>query len=160
LKLIELTNGMFTKVSDCDYDYLNKFRWGYMKVRNKGYYARKVTRDGNGDQLFMHKIVAKLMGIQSPQVDHWNEDKLDNQRENIREATNAKNKANESKRINNTSGFKGVCWAKWANKWVSYIKVNYKRIHLGYYENKIDAARAYNKAAIVYFGEYANLNKV
>jgi len=40
------------------------------------------------------------------------------------------------------------------------IKVNYKGIHLGYFARKVDAARAYNRAAQRYFGEYAQLNKV
>ena len=35
-----------------------------------------------------------------------------------------------------------------------------KQIHLGYFDNPIDAAKQYNKSAINYFGEFAHLNKI
>jgi hypothetical protein len=38
--------------------------------------------------------------------------------------------------------------------------VNYKRIHLGYFKNKIDAAKVYNEAALKYHGEFSYLNKL
>jgi hypothetical protein len=108
----------------------------------------------------MHDVIARRKGLRGPQIDHCNGDKLDNRRCNLRDATTSQNKANEGLRKNNTSGFKGVYWSKWAGKWMAGIKVNYKRIHLGYYMRKVDAARAYNRAARRYFGKYAQLNKV
>ena len=36
--------------------------------------------------------------------------------------------------------------------------MNKKLNHLGYFKSSMDAAKAYNKAAIKLFGEYANLN--
>jgi len=40
------------------------------------------------------------------------------------------------------------------------ISVNGKNINLGYFKTEIDAAIAYNEAAIKYHGEFANLNKI
>lgn len=57
-----------------------------------------------------------------------------------------------------TSRFKGVCWHK--NRFRSYITVDKKQIGLGRYIEEIEAARAYNAAASIYFGEFAKLNEV
>ncbi len=110
----------------------------------------------------MHDVVAKRVGkrLKGRITDHRNEDKLDNQRSNLRAATTSQNRGNEGLRKNNTSGYKGVCWVGRVNRWIAYIKVNYHRYHLGYFKRKADAARAYNKAARKYFGRFAKLNKV
>lgn len=48
-------------------------------------------------------------------------------------------------RKNNTSGYKGVSYSKIFKKWIACISVNKKRIHLGYFHNAEDGAKAYNK---------------
>lgn len=53
---------------------------------------------------------------------------------------------------NNTSGFNGVSWKEKNKKWQASI--------IGIFEDKLEAARAYNKAALKYFGEFANLNAI
>lgn len=52
-------------------------------------------------------------------------------------------------RINNKSGYKGVCWAKNNQKWLSSIVVNRKNKYLGYYDTKEEAAKAYNNYVIL-----------
>lgn len=91
-------------------------------------------------------------------VDHINGDTLDNRRSNLRLCTVSGNNHNRMKSKNNTSGYKGVSWLKQNQKWRAYIKVNSKDKHLGCYLDKEDAARAYDKAAKEYFGEFARLN--
>ncbi len=70
------------------------------------------------------------------------------------------NALNRKKNINNSSGFKGVSWFKAVKKWRAQIQ--YKKIvyYLGSYEKRIDAARAYNEAAIKFHGEFAKLNEI
>jgi len=91
-------------------------------------------------------------------VDHQNRNGLDNQRHNLREATHAQNMQNKLPEKRNTSGYKGV----WPHNghWRSGIKVNGQRIHLGVFTDPIEAARAYDEAAIEHFGEFACTNDI
>ncbi len=161
MKRIPLTQGKEALVSDCDYKYLMRWKWWYNKHHGNGGYAiRKI-----GDRkVYMHKVVASRKGLPPGQVDHKNQNKLDNQRGNLRSATNSQNKANGKLYANNTSGYKGVTWYKSTNKWHAQITAFGKVISLGYFPGteagKRAAARCYNKAAKKYFKERACLNKV
>ena len=94
----------------------------------------------------------------SNQVDHA-VGKHDNT--SVRIATASQNGANCRKWNKETSSkYKGVYWNTGCNKWLAKIGVNRRRIHLGVFENEKDAAKAYNKAAIEYFGEFAKLNVI
>jgi hypothetical protein len=89
--------------------------------------------------------------------DHKDQDKLNNQKNNLRPATYSQNGANRNKWSKDvTSQYKGVCFKK--NSWYATIKVNYKQYHLGCFNTEIEAAKSYNKAARKYFGEFAVLN--
>lgn len=57
---------------------------------------------------------------------------------------------------NNTSGYKGVTWAKDKEKWCAQIVFKGKRYHLGYYEKKEKAVEARKIAEEKLFGEYLN----
>lgn len=89
-------------------------------------------------------------------IDHINGDKTDNRIANLRLATRSQNGANRDANKNNTSGVKGVYWARREQKWAANIKVNGKKKHIGYFRNINEAAAAYERAAIEYFGEFAN----
>lgn len=54
--------------------------------------------------------------------------------------------------------YKGVSWKKDICKWTAKIGVDYKSIYLGCFENEIEAAKAYDEAAMKYHGEFACLN--
>jgi hypothetical protein len=63
----------------------------------------------------------------------------------------------------NIAGFKGVSRAKRPGWWRARIWTGSKEAPLGEYygeAGKIEAARAYNRAAIEHFGEFAVLNPV
>ena len=92
------------------------------------------------------------------QIDHINGNGLDNRKCNLRFANANQNQHNRKTNKNNKSGYKGVCWHKRHNKWISRISINNKLIHLGLFNDKLDAANTYNNAAIKYYGEFANLN--
>jgi hypothetical protein len=60
----------------------------------------------------------------------------------------------------NTSGYKGVSFRKSFKKYVAQIQVNKVNRHIGYFNCPIDAAKAYNSAALAHFGEFAYLNQI
>lgn len=60
----------------------------------------------------------------------------------------------------NKSGYNGVSWCIRSKKWVAQIQCENKKIHIGYFINPIDAAKAFNEAAIKFHGEFAKLNEI
>lgn len=147
MKKILLSQGKFAIVDDCDYKNVKDYNWHFSQGRAK--------RTGS----FLHWDI-----IGKPEkgfvIDHINRDPLDNRRCNLRICTHRQNILNSSKSKNNTSGFVGVYWTKDREKWKAYIKINGKQIGLGRFSDVKEAAMAYNNAAIKYFGEFANLNRI
>jgi hypothetical protein len=94
-------------------------------------------------------------------VDHINGDRLDNRRANLRFCTLAQNKQNSRPYRGGTSRYKGVSWkrtGKGTGKWLARIRVDGKDIHLGFHKEEEEAAKAYDTAAIRYYGEFARTN--
>ena len=157
-KLILLTQGKFTIVDTDDFDWLNQWKWGLYSNEKRGriYAIRTIFIHPDGTRfktsLRMHRII--MNAPIDMQVDHINGDGLDNRRCNLRICTNKENASNKKHRAGGSSKFKGICWHKAVGKWYAYI--NNKSI--GYYTSEIDAAKAYNKAALKYHGEFARLN--
>lgn len=154
MKYIQLTQGKQTKVDNDDFDELNRLKWTF----SKGYAAKKLPGNKN---LFLHSLITRCPP--NKKVDHINGNGLDNRRSNLRICTQQQNTFNQKLSKSNKSGYKGVCYfpyGKRIKKWVAKININGKQKHLGYFATKIEGAREYNKAAIKYFGVYANLNKL
>lgn len=149
-----MNRGRFALVDDEDFDRVSKIHWF---VNDNGY-AMAGGFHGMPTRARMHRfILGKKAG---KYTDHINGDKLDNQRANLRVCTNAQNMRNIPPKKQNTSGFKGVTWQEDCKRWKAQIKVNYKNIHIGIFKIKEDAARAYNEAALKYFGKFAWINTV
>ena len=126
-------------------------------IDNKGYYKIQI----NNKQYFNHRLIYLYhYGYIPKQIDHIDNNPLNNNIENLRESTQLQNCMNRKSNKNSTSKFKGVCWHKVSNKWIANIRINGKLKHLGYFKSEIQAAKAYNKAAMKYFKEFAYLNEV
>lgn len=115
----------------------------------------------NGKRYYIHRIIYLYHhGYLPKYLDHIDRDPLNNKIENLREVTQSQNCMNSKSFKNSSSKFKGVSWDKNRNKWRSYIFINGKQKHLGQFTNESDAAKAYNKAAIKAFGEFAHINEL
>ena len=88
------------------------------------------------------------------EIDHINGDKADNRIVNLREATRIQSRANIPAYTSGTSGVKGISWNKRNKSWITYITINYQRIHLGYFKSKEEAIATRKQAEEKYHGEF------
>ncbi len=101
-----------------------------------------------------------ILGCPTEPVDHENGNGIDNRRANMRLGTSSQNGANRRTVTPHSSRFKGVCWDKRRGMWRARIGYDGKKIGIGWFEDEVEAARAYNKKAVEKFGRFAALNHV
>lgn len=114
--------------------WLNDSGYRLISVANKKYRAHHLA------WYFTHGVWP------ADQLDHINGKRDDNRIVNLREATDAQNRQNMAKRVDNKSGRVGVYWAAWVGKWRAEIRVGGVKLRLGYFESLNDAATAYTAA--------------
>ena len=124
-------------------------------VSQKSNYSSIRTNQGN-KTYYLGRFL--LNSSTNMEVDHIDGNTFNNKKDNLRFVTVHQNSQNRKARSDGSSGFKGVSWKANQNKWVVRIQTDGKRIHIGYFTEKEEAARAYDEAAKLYFGEYARLN--
>ena len=110
--------------------------------------------DGNTVKLHRYLINAPKGKV----VDHINGIPNDCRKSNLRIVSQHQNTMNKKLPKNSTTGYKGVCFDKSKGKYMAHIHPNRRMVFLGYFSDPKEAAVAYNKAAIRYFGEFAKLN--
>lgn len=149
MAIIEASKGQLIIVDDYLLEKVKAFRW---YVNRLGYAA-----NDSKPRKLMHRLV---MGFPKENVDHKNGNKLDNRLSNLRLCNQSQNAANAPKRKKNVSGYKGVSWNKKFGKWEAYLTKDYKHIFLGYFDDRREAALAYNKRATIEFGNFCKLNEL
>ena len=155
---IALTQGMSAVVDAEDLDYLNQWKWHLQRVEKLSYAVRANAVEGEPRGILMHRQI--LGDPKGRQVDHKDGDGLNNRRSNLRFCTHQQNHFNLRNQINTSSVYKGVHWSKNKRKWRAGLRMNGKFKHIGYFEGETQAALAYNRVALDYFGEFARLNEV
>jgi hypothetical protein len=156
---IALTRGKYAIVDPEDYERLAKYRWQAVKSRNTFYAIRCSRRDRNGARKY-YQMHREIMKIEDNKVcDHINGNGLDNRKANLRPATRAQNGWNQGKsNVKSRSQYKGLAWDSKDKRWEVRISVNGRRIYIGRFKDQMEAARAYDRAANKYHGQFANVN--
>jgi len=147
-----LTQGKFAIVDPEDYAQLSQYKWCAAKDSST-YYA---VRSKQNKQIRMHREIMKVP--KHLVCDHINHKGLDNRKNNLRICTRQQNTHNQQPRKSGTSKYKGVDWNKRQKKWRARIYYKSKFHYLGYFNNEIDAAKAYDRAAKKYHKEFAAPN--
>lgn len=161
MKLITLSHGYFAEIDDEDFDLVSMFKWrSKIKSRTDGTlriyaYRRGPRIGGKRKTIFLHRFIMNAQDGTS--IDHIDGNPLNNSRMNLRFCTNSENQRNRIAQLG-SSKFKGVNWNSRDSRWVSQIRIDGKRKHLGYFVNEQEAANAYDCAARKYFGEFARPN--
>jgi len=159
MKEIKLTLGQVALVDDEDFEYLNQFKWHANKSNDTFYAGRSSSGKGGVKRkaIWMHR---QLLGLEDPSIkgDHIDHNGLNNQRHNLRVATHSQNVRNVKSNKNTSSKYKGVGKVKNCERWHAQIQCDKRKIHIGYFKDEIEAAKAYDKKAKELFGEFAFLN--
>lgn len=118
-------------------------KWRIVKGTNvKGYLVMRI----DDKTYFMHRILVHAFGIldlHSPlQIDHIDRNPSNNCISNLRPATTQTNHFNMNA--------KGYSWHKRDKKWHARIKLDGKKIHLGYFDIEEEARQAYLDAKEIY----------
>lgn len=130
----------------------------FTTVNSRGYKIGSVSRK----TMQAHRVIwAIVHGCwPSGEIDHIDHDKANNRIDNLREASRHENCRNISSAAGGTSRYLGVYRRDDSEvpKWRAEIAPLRKRIGLGTFSNEEDAARAYDAAARLHYGEFASLN--
>jgi hypothetical protein len=157
MRLIPLTQGKFVQVDDWWYDYLMQWKWCAHKGGNT-YYAVRNSRkiEGKKRTILMHNVI--MLPTEGLEVDHRDHNGLNCLEENMRNCTHQQNQMNSAVRGKlkyigvTTTTILGHTYIQ------AKIRINKKCTHLGLFKTPEDAARAYDEAAKIHHGEFANLN--
>lgn len=161
--MIAILNNYIIEFDDEDLEFFLRHKWRVVKTKAKRAIKSQFAIQAfiNGKTQKFHRILLNApIGLD---VDHLDGNTLNNQKKNLRICTRVQNLQNTGKynrKKGTTSSFKGVSWRSDSNNWRARIKVGTTFKGLGSFNNEVEAAKAYNKAALTYFGEFARLNEV
>lgn len=150
MKQIKLKNSKkYVLVDEKDYLLFKCFKWYLVN----GYASLSHPKNG---VVTLHRMIMKAKKGQ--EVDHINGNRLDNTRSNLRFVTRSQNIQNSRLRKTGMSGYRGVCYHY--GKWQTTIRFQKKTITVGTFQSKLQAAKAYNTAAVKYYGSHAFINSI
>ena len=149
VRMIPLGDGFYAYVDAADYEWLSRWKW---HLHSGGY----AGRNENGKMILMHRQI--MQPAKGMLVDHMDRNKANNCRSNLRLCTPQENQRNKRKEIGSASRYKGVFYDRRCNRWFAKYRHNGTYHWLGYFDLEVDAARAYDRAAVLHYGEFARPN--
>ena len=153
---IPLTKGFKAPVDADDFIRLGRFRWCVSEAKGRAYAVRAVMLPASGVcRLLLHREV--MRAPTGTFVGFRNGNGLDCRRANLLVLTRQEHQW-MMKAKGGKSTYKGVSWHSLAKKWQVHIKHDGKKNYIGLFESEIDAAMAYDGAALATFGPIAFLN--
>lgn len=159
LDVVEIPVGEHVALVDApDVELVSAYHWRPLESQSGKIYALAYS---GGRGIYIHRLI--LGTAAGLDTDHRNGDPLGNRRCNLRPATRSQNLANTSKaqRRNGrpwSSVYKGVTWYRAGSQWQASIRINGHLRYLGRYDSEVEAARAYDAAALATWGEFARPN--
>lgn len=105
-----------------------------------------LKKKSNTVHLLVYKTFKNANIPKGWEVDHIDNNKLNNRLDNLQLIKCRQNSTKRSMNLHKTSRFTGVSWEGGRGKWQSHIRYNGGNYYLGRYDNEIDAAMAYQKA--------------
>lgn len=137
------------KVDDEDYEKVNQFTWS---LNSSGYAL-------SNKNVFMHHLLIGNKSSEGLVVDHINQNKLDNRKENLHHVTRSQNSQNCTRK--NKLNFMGIYETK-NKKYVAKIRdsKNKKVYQSKITQTAIDAAKKYDILALHIYGEKALTNRL
>jgi hypothetical protein len=148
-----LPNGNSFLIDIQDYPVVSRYRW--VKTR-EGYFSASCGK--RNSHITLHRLIMNPPA--GTLVDHIDGNKNNCRRRNMRLTDYAGNARNIQTQKNNKCGLKGVYWASDRNKWRAEITADGRHIHIGSFDTREAAARAYDKYALSCFGEFAKTNEM
>lgn len=115
----------------------------YWDSHTQSFYCRVRLKVGDKcKSVQLHRLITDCPD--GMQVDHLNNNTLDNRLCNLKIATHSENQFNRSgaQANNKTSGVRGVAWHKRSGKWSASFQKNGERVYLGHFENVNEAKKA------------------
>ena len=140
-------------IDDDDYVRVSAIKWyisSYHLKKNLVYFHKTIKQR----TMSLHRYIAGLQYGNKNTVDHINGNTLDNRRSNLRICNNKENVRKRKINKNNTTGHKGVTYHKHKRLFCARIRVDNKRIFLGYFSTPELAHKAYCEASKKYHGEF------
>ena len=120
---------------------------------------RTVRKNTIGRTIYMHREILGTPPSPKHEADHRNGNTLDNRKENLRWATRVENMRNKPRYKNNKVGFKGVSMTPYGRFTARLQLAPRQEVFLGCFPTAAAAAKAYDKAALEHFGQFARTNE-